>query len=136
MRTDVPHRRLTLIARDPGKPDMDWNYRPATGEAIAFIDSPGAVRAALDAGADLGLDVGRVIVDRAGQPDDFLELLAAVPAEFAGDALYIRDDGSAFMSATGRGGDRVLYSLNAHDVRFYLETLNLVTGRVVMERSA
>lgn len=132
----MPTRRLTLIARDVRKPDLDWNYRPASGDAIAFIDSPSAVRAALDAGTDLGLDIGRVIVDRAGQPDQFLELLTALPPEFAGDAVYIRDDGTAFMSATGRGGDRVLYSLNAHDVRFYLETLNLVTGRVVMERTA
>lgn len=130
------NRRLTLIARDIRKPDMDWNYRPATGEAIAFIDSPAAVRAALDAGSDLGLDIGRVIIDRAGRPEEFLELLTALPTEFAGDALYVRDDGSAFMSATGRGGDRVFYSLNTHDVRFYLETLNLVTGRVVMERTA
>jgi hypothetical protein len=136
MRTETSHRRLTLIARDSRKPDMDWNYRPAIGDAIAFIDSPAAIRAALDAGTDLGLDIGRVIVDRSGEPDDFLKLLTALPVEFAGDALYIRDDGSAFMSATGRGGDRVLYSLNAHDVRFYLETLNLVTGRVVMERTA
>ena len=71
-----------------------------------------------------------------GAPDEFLDLLTALPTEFTGDALYIRDDGTGVMSATGRGGDRVLYSLNAHDVRFYLETLNLVTGRVVMERTA
>ena len=130
------HRRLTIIARDTHKPDMDWNYAPSIGEAVAFLDAGSALRAALSAGVELGLDIGRIIVDRAGTPDQFLELLASLPGEFAGDALFIRDDGSGVMSATGRGGGRVLYSLSTHDVRFYLETSNLVTGRVAVERSA
>lgn len=132
----MTHRRLTLIARDTHKPDMDWNYAPYAGEAVAFLDSTGALRSALPAGAELGLDIGRVIVDRAGASDEFLHLLTELPPEFAGDALFVRDDGSGVLSAMGRGGDRVLYSLNSYDVRFYLETLNLVTGRVVMERTA
>lgn len=132
----MPHRRLTIIARNVHKPDMDWSYAPRAGEAVAFIDSSAALRSALSAGTELGLDIGRVIVDRAGTPDEFLDLLTALPMEFAGDALFIRDDGSGVMSALGRGGDRVLYSLKAHDVRFYLETLDLVTGRVIVEKSA
>ena len=40
------------------------------------------------------------------------------------------------MSATGRGGDRLLYALTRNDVRFYLETLDLVTGRIAMLQSA
>jgi hypothetical protein len=130
------HRRLTIIARDAHKPDMDWNYAPGAGEAVAFLDSGSALCAALSAGMDLGLDVGRIIADRTGTPDQFLELLASLPAEFGGDALLIRDDGSGVMSASGRGGGRVLYALTTHDVRFYLETSNLVTGRVAVEKSA
>lgn len=129
-------RRLTIIARDIRKPDMDWSYAPRAGEAVAFIDSTAALRSALFAGAELGLDIGRIIVDRAGTSDEFLELLASFPQEFTGDALFIRDDGSGVMSATGRGGGRVVYSLQSDDVRFYLETLDLVTGRVVVARSA
>lgn len=132
----MPNRRLTLIARDVRKPDMDWNYTPCTQEAVAFVDSPASLHLALRAGTDLGLDIGRLIADRSGASDEFLDLLTALPPEFTGDALYIRDDGTGVMSASGRGGDRVLYSLNSHDVRFYLETLNLVTGRVVMEKTA
>lgn len=132
----MPHRRLTLIARDVRKPDIDWNYTPGSREAVAFIDSTASLHLALHTGTELGLDIGRVIIDRSGLSDEFLDLLTALPLEFAGDALYIRDEGTGVMSATGRGGDRVLYSLNAHDVRFYLETLNLVTGRLVMEKAA
>jgi len=130
------HRRLTFIARDIRKPDMDWNYAPYTGEAVAFIESAATLHSALCSGMDLNLDIARVVVDRASSSDEFLDLLTRLPAEFTGDALYIRDDYSGVLSATGRGGDRVLYSLNSHDVRFYLETLDLVTGRLVMEKTA
>jgi hypothetical protein len=132
----MPDRRLTLIARDDRKPDMDWRYASAAREVVTFINSAVALRSALCAGTELGLDIGRVIVDRAGTTDEFLELLAELPPEFVGDALFIRDDGSGVMSATGRGGGRVLYALTAYDVRFYLETLDLVTGRVIVQRTA
>lgn len=133
--TIMLHRRLTLVVRDPYKPDIDWNYAAPTGEALTFLHSRCALRAALSAASELELDVGRVIVDRAAKQDDLLDLFTALPSEFAGDALCIRDDGSAVMSAPGRDGDRILYSLDVHGVRFYLETLNLVTGRVAMERT-
>jgi hypothetical protein len=129
-------RRLTFIARDIRKPDMDWNYAPCSGESVAFIESAAAMHSALCSGTDLELDIARAIVDRCGSSDEFLQLLTKLPVEFTGDALYVRDDGSGVLSATGRGGDRVLYSLNSHDVRFYLEAFDLVTGRIVMERTA
>lgn len=129
--------RVTLIAREITKPDMDWNYGACRRSAVAFINTIAAMRYALDAAfEDVDLDVARVIVDRASDADDFLELLAALPNEFTGDALFIRDNGTGIMSAAARGGDRVLYALNAHDIRFYLETHDLVTGRVAMGRTA
>ena len=133
----MSERRLTLVARDNHKPDMDWNYRTSSREAtVAFTESTAALRYALGAGTNLGFDIGRVIVDRTGSADDFLDLLTDLPIEFTGDVMLIRDDGAGVLSATGRGGDRVLYSLTVHDVRFYLEAQNLVTGRVAMQLSA
>jgi hypothetical protein len=132
----MTNHRLTIIARDANKLGIDWTCEPHAGEAIAFIDSTRAIGSALWTAAELGLDIGRVIVDRAATPDQFLELLAALPQEFVGDMLFIRDDGSGVMSATGRGGDRLLYSLKPNDVRFYLEANTLVMGRVMMEKSA
>jgi hypothetical protein len=131
------HGRVTLVARENTKPDMDWNYSRPTSRNVAFVDNVASLRFALDAAVtEVGLDVGRVIVDRAGDANAFLELLTAMPGEFTGDALLIRDDGSGFLSASGRGGDRVLYALTVHDIRFYLETHNLVTGRVAMGMTA
>jgi hypothetical protein len=130
-------RRITLIARPPAKPDADWNHLACRRMGVAFVESVAALRYALvTALQDVGIDIGRVIVDRAGSADDFLELLTEIPSEFAGDALFIRDDGTGIMSATGRGGDRVLYGLTPFDVRFYLEANDLVTGRLALEISA
>lgn len=129
--------RITLIARHTSKPDVDWNYARCRGENVAFLDTIQALKFALHASLnDVGLDIERVIVDRAGDADDFLDLLSSIPAELAGDVLLIRDDGAGFLSATGRGCDRVLYALTRQDIRFYLETHDLVTGRAALPLSA
>lgn len=132
----MPHRRLTLIARATHKANVDWDYTSCKENAVAFTASVASIRYALSAGANLGFDVGRVIVDGAGTADDFLDLLDELPADYAGDVLLIRDDGSGVLSATGRGGDRVLYSASPDDVRRYLEAQNLVTGRVALRMTA
>lgn len=127
--------RATIIARTATKPDLDWNSR--SGRPVAFVESVRSLRYALDAAVtDVGIDVCRVIVDRAGHGDDFLDLLAGLPGAFLGDVLLIRDDGSGVLSAVARQGNRVLYALGPHDVRFYLETLDLVTGRVALGLTA
>ena len=128
--------RVTLVTRDARKPMMDWNAASAR-TPIAFIDSVEALRWSLGpAVADERIDIVRVIVDRAGAADDFLDLLTSLPKEFTGDVLLIREDGTGVLSAMARGGDRVLYGLMAYDVRFYLEAHDLVAGRVVVELSA
>lgn len=122
--------RITLVASPPTKPDLDWRVTAASTR-LAFVGTLNALRFALDVAiTDAGLDIERVVCDRAGSADDFLDLLAGVPGEFVGDIVFLRDDGSGYISAMGRGGDRVLYSLTARDVRFYLEAHDLVTGRV------
>lgn len=124
-----PHR-LTLIVRDSKKPDLDWNYRAGTKTPVLFLDSVSVLRFALRTSE---LDIERVILDRSCDSETYLSLLTALPEHFAGDVALIRDNRSAFLSATGRGGDRVLYSLKADDVRFYLEAHGLVTGRAVIQ---
>ena len=122
--------RVTLIVLAASKPDIDWRVAGPTSR-LAFLSSLTGIRSALQSAVcDVGLDVERVIVDRAGDAEDFLLLLAHLPNQFAGDVVLVRDSGDGFLSATGRGGDRVLYALEPVDVRFYLETHDLVTGRV------
>lgn len=129
-------KRITLVVREVTKPDVDWNYTRCRSENVAFLDSIGALKFAVRSAQRDGLDIERMIVDRAGTAEDLLELLVAVPAELAGDILLIHDNGAGFLSATGRGGDRRLYALTPHDIRFYLETQDLVTGRVALAMTA
>jgi hypothetical protein len=128
--------RITLIARQDTKPDVDWNYTRCRGQNVTFLDSIGALKFAVRSARQDGLDIERMIIDRSGSAGDFLDLLVAVQSELVGDILLIHDDGAGFMSSTGRGGDRLLYALTPNDVRFYLETLDLVTGRVASLKSA
>lgn len=127
--------RVTIVARDAAKPAMDWASSDRFG--IAYVPGVRTLRFALAAAVtDVGLDIVRVVVDRTGTGDEFLDLLTALPAEFTGDVLLVREDGTGVLSATARGGDRVLYALLAHDVRFYLETHELVASRVALELTA
>lgn len=123
-------QRITLIAHEAAKQSVDWNYSRLANQRVAFLDSVSVLRFALSSAVrEVGLDVERVIIDRTGDAGDFLDLISRTPSQFMGDLIFIRDDGSGFLSAAGRGDGRVLYSLGAEDVRFYLETHDLVTGR-------
>jgi hypothetical protein len=127
--------RVTLVARNSDRPDRDWNYR--TDERVVFLGSISSIKfALLTAFIESNLDIERIVIDRTGETTEYLELLSALPAGFGGDALFIRDCGAGFLSATGRGGDRVIYSLTPNDVRFYVEMHKLVTGRTVLEKTA
>ena len=126
--------RITLIVRDVTKPGADWNYASRPGTHVVFLESVPALRFAL--GIDHELDLERIVVDRAGNADQMLDLLATLPEHFRGDVLYMRNDQSAILSATGRGGDRVLYALRNADIRFYLETHDLVTARLALQMTA
>ncbi len=127
-------QRITLIARKATKPNVDWNHARSSAMRMAFLESVTALKFALGVAIhDASLDIERVIIDRAASAEDYLDLLANLQGEFTGDILMIRDDGSGFLSATGRGGDRIFYALAARDVRFYLETHELVTGRAVLD---
>ena len=131
------HRRITLISRDPNRPDRDWDNSLHSPNRLILLDSFTVLRYAISSHlVDLDIDVERVILDRATSPADYLTLLSALPQTFTGDVLLIRDDDSGFLSALGRGGDRVLYAMSAHDLRFYLETNALVTGRVASGKIA
>ena len=134
MRTDK--RRITLIARGPATPDRSWDATPEAPSRLLFIEAMSVLRQAIDSGIpEMNLDVERVLLDRAATPVEYLDLLAALPQEFTGDVVLIREDESGFLSATARGGNRVLYALTASDIRFYLETHALVTAAATQRSS-
>jgi hypothetical protein len=130
-------RRITLVARKGGTSVRLWDATRESPNRIIFLEAFTVLRYALAAGvADMQQDVERVILDGCATASQYLEILAALPQEFTGDVLYLRPDDTGFLSATGRGGDRVLYSLSPHDVQFYLEAHGLVVGNAPVRLSA
>jgi hypothetical protein len=119
-------RRITLVARHPGHASRDWDFSNPMGSRIIFVDAPAFLPHAVYRGIDTGYDLERIIIDGTGTPKQFLELLASLPYQFAGDVLFISGNGSGFVSSPGRGDGRVLYSLEACDLEFYLQTHGLL----------
>ena len=121
-------RRITLVTRDTASPEREWNLDSDAPACVITLDAYTVLRYALQSGlGELAQDVERVIVDRSNTAGQFLDLLSSLPANFSGDAVLIRYDESAFLSALGRGGDRVLYALSPDDLRVHLEMHGLVT---------
>ena len=128
-------RRITLITRNFRSPQRAWDTCLASPNRLIFLKAFNVLRFALARGvAEMEQDVERVILDRSATADELLDLLTSLPAEFTGDVLFIRDDEGGFLSATGRGGDRVLYALRSDDIEFYLEAHGLLARVVVQER--
>lgn len=125
-------RRITLINLGPATPDRDWNCASDSPSRLIFLESATTFRVAMFQTSDIDLDIERLILDCGSTPREFLDLLASLPAGFHADVLYVRDDEGGYLSSLGRGGDRVIYSLTAFDVRFYLETHGLVTKRMAV----
>lgn len=118
----IEGRRLTLVARGGSR---DWETTDLATTSVMTIDSlPELTLTVTDLSE--ALDVERVILDGAANASQFLDLLTALPEQFAGDAMMIRGDGAAFLSAISRGSGRVLYTLTATDVDFYLQANGLV----------
>jgi hypothetical protein len=120
-------RRITLISRPPQLPERDWDASMEASSKLVMLDSFTVLRYAIARPlVEFDADVERIVLDRSSSASEYLALLAQLPHQFTGDVLMIRDDDSGFLSATGRGGDRVLYALSAADLQFYLLTHGLV----------
>lgn len=115
-------RRITLVSRSSSAPERSWLISRCAPRRLIFVGSFGVIPYALARGVEeLGKDIESVIIDGSANAAEYLHLLSTLPTTYAGDVVLIEEE-SAFVSATGRGGDRVLYALRPEDVQFYLET--------------
>jgi hypothetical protein len=120
-------RRITLVGRNPGAHGRQWLTGPTAGSRVIFIDAFTVLQYALDHGLnELQQDVERVVIDGMASPMDYLQFIAGIPYAFVGDVLYVLSDGSAFLSAAGARGNRLMYQLSIADVEFYLQTNYLI----------
>src|SRR5438105_15200764 len=128
-------RRITLIAYDKQRDERSWDFSEQSTNRIVFIESFGLLRSTVTSPlVRTDSDIERIVLDRCSTEGEYLSLLADLPHSFTGDVLMIRTDSTGFLSATGRGGDRILYSLGPEDVEFYLETVRLVQPSEALQR--
>ena len=116
--------RLTLVAGN----EAVGLYWASAANRLMFFDSLPELRSTLETFvATDALDAERIIVEQSPveTAEDFLQLLASVPETFSGDLILVREDGSSFLSASGRSGGRVLHALQADDLTFYLGVCGL-----------
>jgi len=122
-------RRITLVSRHTQLQHRNWLCTPEAPSRIVLLDSFAVLRHTVTSSVVvMDADVERIILDRSGSASDYLALLAELPCHITGDVVMIRDDETGFLSAMGRGGDRILYALSANDLRFYFETHNLTSA--------
>ena len=118
-------RRVTLVCNASGS-QPNWNTSHHALSRVISVRSLPVLRDAIALAIESSVDLERVIIDRSATGEEFLSLLTSLPAVFNGDVLRISQDGSAFLSAAGRGDGRMLYALSAADVGFYFLTHGLL----------
>ena len=115
---DRQMNRLTLVVTGPSSVAREWTS-PAETTNLMFLDSFQWLESMIASGSEL--DIARVVLESgAASPTEFLSLLAKCGEDFRGDVLLVDASGGGFLSAIGRGGERLLYSPTRDDVNFYL----------------
>ena len=127
--------RISVVVHDPVHSRRRWNAMNGSTHCV-FLNSVSALILGMSTRSDADLDIERLIIDRACSADEFLHLLATIPSEFSGDILMIREDSTGYLSASGRGGDRVIYFFAPDDLRFYLEAHRLVNDNESLRLTA
>ncbi|MEO8036703.1 MAG: hypothetical protein ABI837_19870 [Acidobacteriota bacterium] len=110
---------LTIINTPEGN-WSDWTHCFVECEIVNVAEFS-VLASTLRALHEEGREVERVVIDGSMPAASCLEFLATLPRRFMGDILFIAREGRTFLSATGRGGDRILYMLEPRDVLFYLQ---------------
>jgi CheY-like chemotaxis protein len=123
----MDNTRITLISCPADDSSRSWAFnREGSSSRLIHVPEFRMLAPALEAGInESGRDIERVIVDGTADPSEYLDLLASLPTGFRGDVLYLQPGGKLFLSATGRSDERVLYSLKARDLDFYLQVYGL-----------
>src|SRR5713226_2342555 len=125
-------RRMTLVTRGRKPRLWSWETSSAVATRLVFVEGLVAVRNALQA----GLVIERIVLDQSSTAGEYLDLLSSLPHEGMGDVLLIHRDDRGYLNAIGRGGDRVLYALDANDVHFYLTTHGVLRRDEAERRTA
>jgi hypothetical protein len=97
-----------------------WNANARAGRYIVLETIDKLEDAVRSPRKQAGADPIRVVIDGGIDLDRFLMLVASVPDTFHGELLYIRRDGSGYLSTRELGTMRTVKTISEMDVEVYL----------------
>lgn len=123
----IANRRITLVLGNADCSAHRWERSIESPSRTIFIQNLSTLRHALHGAiAELGQDIERVVLDSCASPMEFLELLSQLPSQFVGDVVFVTGQGSGFLSAIARSGDRAISAFAPADLDFYLDAHGLL----------
>jgi CheY-like chemotaxis protein len=121
---------VTYVSTAHRQSNIRWRCSPHPGARLLEMPDLASIQQAIRAGSRHSV-VKRIIIDGGATAADFLNFLAFLPADFAGDIVFVESKASTFLSAAGPEGRRVLYSMNEDDLDFYCSVFSLVDDRTL-----
>lgn len=118
--------RATLVLSTTTNPLLDWSTVQAEDSRVIETRNLNLLKESLHlALRDVDVEVVRIVFDQSIDAEGWLEFLSDLPSGTRGDILFIAASGKAFLSAVGRGDERVIYKLMDADLGFYLSVFGI-----------
>lgn len=120
-------QRATLVFATEGNEMLDWSMMAAADSRVITVRNLNLLKDSLHLAQNfIDVEVVRVVFDRSVDAEEWLEFLTVMPQGFRGDVLFVSKTEKAFLSAVGRGDERVTYKLEGRDIQFYLEACGIM----------
>ncbi len=115
----MPGRFVTLVAAAETELAR-WNAGAHDGQYMVVRDIELLERTLLSPVIQAAGEIARVIVDGGTSLDHFLRLASGLPDTFRGELLFIRRDGSGYLSTRELQTKRSVRTLTTPEVEVYL----------------
>ena len=115
----MPGRFVTLVAAAETELAR-WNAGAHDGQYMVVRDVELLERTLLSPVIQAAGEIARVIIDGGTSLDHFLRLASGLPDTFRGELLFIRRDGSGYLSTRELQTQRSVRTLSAPEVEVYL----------------
>ena len=97
-----------------------WSDGAAAGQYVVVPDIEMLENMLRSPAVRLSGEIERVVIDGHMELDRFLYLISTLPEKFAGEILFIRRDGSGYLSSRELRTTRTVKAINELDVEVYL----------------
>jgi hypothetical protein len=115
----MPGRYVTLVSTAESELPR-WSAGASKGEYTLVHDADLLERALFSPVIQASGEIARVVIDGGMTLDNFLRLASGLAETFRGEMLYIRRDGSGYLSSHELQTQRTVRTLTSPEVEVYL----------------